>query len=90
MTVHKVPAEVFPPSEYIQDELDARGWSLDQFVIMAGLPAAEAKRLVKGDVRITPRLALALSRAFGSSGTLWYRLQTSFDAGPAPREARRP
>ena len=86
MSIPKLPAEVFHPSEYIQDELLARGWTTKQFAIMARLHQAEAERLANGDLGVTPRLALRLSQAFGTSAAIWYRMQRSFDAGPAPRK----
>ena len=82
MNVKRLLAEVFHPSEYIRDELEARGWTVEQFATMAGLKAEEADDIVSGIAHITPRRALTLSRAFGTSATVWYRMQRTFDAGP--------
>ena len=81
MSVKRLPAEVFHPSEYIRDELEARGWTGEQFHIMAGGSRHEANGLVDGTLDITPRRALLLARAFGSCATTWYRMQRTFDAG---------
>lgn len=83
LSVKRLPAEVFHPSEYIRDELEARGWSVEQFTIMAGLLRPDADALVDGSQSVTPRFAVALALAFGTSATTWYRLQRTFDAGAA-------
>ena len=82
----RLPAEVFPPAEFIADEIGARGWSMEEFGLMAGLKQNEAEQLAGGFLRVTPRLAFAISRAFGTSPTLWYRLQRTFDAGAARKD----
>ena len=84
--VKRLPVEVFPPAEYLRDELEARGWTLGQFALMANLQAEEAIALENGSQRVTPRFALALAGAFGTSATLWYRLQMTYDAGSAGKK----
>ena len=80
----RVPAEVFPPGEYIRDEIEARGWSLDDLASRMGTTSKECGiwRLVldftqdcqfKG-VLLGEDCANALSRAFGSSAELWLEL----------------
>lgn len=81
MSVKRLPAEVFPPSEYIRDMIEELCWSYQQFAIMAELKLPEATELADGEISVTPRRALALGKAFGTSATLWYRLQRSYDAG---------
>lgn len=83
LVVKRLPADVFHPSEYINDELEARCWTREQFLVMSGMNAIEADQLLDEQKAVTPRIALMLSKAFGMSASLWYRLQRSFDARPA-------
>jgi len=82
MTVKRLPAEVFHPAEYIRDELEARDWTKEQFCAMCRLPARKVLDLIDGRADVTPCRAMALSQVFGTSATLWYRIQRTFDAGP--------
>jgi HTH-type transcriptional regulator / antitoxin HigA len=69
------PAEVFPPGEYIQDELDARGWSLADLARLLGQPLDAVHDLIEGPMTIVPELARALAEAFGTSSELWTNLE---------------
>ena len=81
MKIERVPEQVFHPSEYIRDEMRYRDWSHEQFALKAGMNLTAAIALIRGDCGVTPRAAEALARAFGTSATLWYRLQKTYDAG---------
>jgi HTH-type transcriptional regulator/antitoxin HigA len=90
MSVKRLPAEVFHPSEYIRDEMEARLWTNKQLAIMCGLSQRETDELIAGEVPVTPRRALALAKAFGSAATTWYRMQRTYDAGPAASKGDMP
>jgi len=60
------PAEVFPPGEYIKDELDARGWSQAEFAEIHGKRA------------ISPETAKEIAAAFGSTPELWMNLESAY------------
>lgn len=90
MQVNRLPAEVFHPSEYIRDEVDERGWTREQFCVMCELPEREALGLLQGVLSVTPPRAIALAKAFGTSATTWYRMQRTFDAGPATAKQELP
>ena len=69
--------ERFHPSEYIQDELDARGWSLDELAIRMGGDFGvnrarierlrEEQRLAEESRRATLSDAERMERAFAAS-----------------------
>ena len=40
----RIPAEVFPPGEFLNDELEARGWTQTEFAEIIGAAAARGKR----------------------------------------------
>jgi HTH-type transcriptional regulator/antitoxin HigA len=73
------PAEVFPPGEFIQDELDARGWDADDLVGYSGINAVTIHAILEGRGKITQRRAEKLGYAFGTSASLWTNLQRTWD-----------
>ncbi|MDZ7727431.1 MAG: HigA family addiction module antitoxin [Dehalococcoidia bacterium] len=91
---HRTPAEVFPPGEYIQDELDARGLTVDDLAGQLEESADAIRDLIAGRRAVTPALAQALATTFGTSPDVWLNLEARyrFRAGastPDPDERRR-
>ena len=41
-----IPAEVFPPGEFIREELEARGWSLQDLAEILGRPPRSVSELL--------------------------------------------
>ena len=89
------PAEVFPPGEYIKDELDARAWSQAEFAEILGRPARVVSELINGKRMITPETAKEIAAAFGSTPELWMNLESAYrlsraknDEGAVARRAR--
>ena len=72
------PAEVFPPGEYLREELEARGWTDYHLASRLGLSMAGAGDLLAGRMQITRDLAARLAAAFGTSPELWANLQQSY------------
>jgi len=89
---HK-PAEVFPPGEFIREELDARGWTQKEFADILGRPAQTVNQIIMGKKEITPDTAVALAEALGTSAELWLNLESTYRLAsaskPAPGVARR-
>lgn len=83
------PAEVFPPGDFIRDELEARGWSQGDLARILGRPVQTVNMIINGKKSITAETAKALGLAFGTGPELWmnletaYRLHTAPDADPA-------
>lgn len=71
-------AEAYPPGEFIQEELDARGWTQLDFAEIVGRPASVINALIKGKREITLAIAKDLSAAFGTSPQFWMNLETSY------------
>jgi HTH-type transcriptional regulator / antitoxin HigA len=91
----RVPAEVFPPGEFLRDELDARGWTQTEFAEILGRPVRLVNEILVGKRGITPQTAQEIAAALDTSPELWLNLETSYRlsrAGPVPerigREAR--
>lgn len=93
---NRIPAEVFPPGEYIQDELDARGWTQDDLAQILGRPLNAVNQIIKGKRGITPETAKGLAAAFGTSAEFWMNLENAFqlasvatdDQGEVSRRAK--
>jgi HTH-type transcriptional regulator / antitoxin HigA len=70
--MNRVPAEVFPPGEFIRDELDARGWTQGDLAQIMGRPLQLVNELVSGKKQITPETAMGLAQAFGDDDALYW------------------
>lgn len=72
---HPTPAEVFSPREYVREELEARGWGIDQ------LPAPLWDWFLSDDP-LTPCLAADLAALFGTSAELWRNHERAWRGDP--------
>ena len=73
-----MPAEVFPAGEYLSDELEARGWSQEDFAGIIGRPVQFVSEIVNGKKEITPESATQIGAALGTSAETWLNLQARF------------
>lgn len=78
MTTTYTPAEVFPPGEYLRDELEERGWTVTEFAEIIGRPVQAVSEILNGKKEITTETAIALSDALGTTPELWLNLQTNY------------
>jgi len=75
----RVPAEVFPPGEFIREELEARGWTQGDLAQIMDRPLRLVNELVAGKKQITPETARGLSNAFGDGDPLyWMNLDAAY------------
>ena len=44
----RVPAETFPPGEFLKEELDERGWTQEEFAAIIGRPTTLVNQIVLG------------------------------------------
>lgn len=87
------PAEVFPPGDFIREELEERGWTQKDLAEVLGRPPQAVNQIIKGTKRVTPETAVELAQAFGTSPELWLNLEAAYrlshvrslDAGIARR-----
>lgn len=91
----RVAAEVFPPGEFLRDELEARGWTQAEFAEILGRPLRTVNEILTGKRGITPQTAKELGAALGTSAEFWLNLEAAYQlwrAAPVPerisREAR--
>lgn len=81
------------PGEYIQDELDARGWSQRDLSYILGCPEQSINVIITGKRGISPDMAKALGEAFGVPAEFFINLQKSYELAnandPDPGVAKR-
>jgi HTH-type transcriptional regulator/antitoxin HigA len=77
MTDRKI-AEVFPPGEFIKEELDARNWSQVELAEIVGRNPNVINELIMGKRAISPETAKALGQAFGTSAQYWMNLESAY------------
>ena len=91
----RVPAEVFPPGEFIREELEARGWSQNDLADILDSYPRFVSEIITGKRAVTPETAKKLGAAFGTDPQLWMNLESSYrlwhakgDSGDIGRKAR--
>lgn len=88
-------AEVFPPGEFIKEEIDARGWTQNDLADITGKSVRLISEVILGKRAVTPDTAQALADAFGTSAQLWMNMESAYqlsklktDATPVARRAK--
>lgn len=74
----RIPADVFPPGEFIKDELEARGWSQLDLAEVLGRPPKFVSELLSAKRQITPQAAAELAGAFGTDPQFWMNLESAY------------
>jgi HTH-type transcriptional regulator / antitoxin HigA len=75
----RIPAEVFPPGEFMREELEARGWTQGDLAQIMDRPLRLINELIAGKKQITPETARGLSKAFGDGDPLyWMNLDSAY------------
>lgn len=85
---NRMPAEVFPPGEFIREELETRGWTQGDLAQIMDRPLRLVNELVAGKKQITPETARGLATAFGDNDPLyWMSLDSAYRlANSAPAD----
>jgi HTH-type transcriptional regulator / antitoxin HigA len=72
---NRMIAEVFPPGEFIRDELEARGWTQVELAEIMARPHRLVNELIAAKRSVTPDTAQALGQAFGTGAEYWMNLE---------------
>lgn len=72
------PAEVFPPGEFLREELEARGWSQTDFAEIIGRPHRVVNEVISGKRSITPETARGFGEALGTGAEFWMNLESAY------------
>ncbi len=73
----RIPAEIFPPGDFIREEMEERGWSLTDMAYHSVLPEPELQAILDGG-RITGSQAEHIGFAFGTSAIVWANLSMAY------------
>ena len=76
--VERVAAEVFPPGEFIKEELEARGWTQTDLAEILGRPFQLVNAILAGKRAISPETAQGLGEAFGTGAQVWMNLENTY------------
>lgn len=78
MNETRTPAEVFPPGEFLADELEARGWTQTDLADILGRDVNLVNDIIRGKRGITPETAQGLGDALGTSAQYWLNLDAGY------------
>lgn len=84
----RVPAEVFPPGDFIRDELEARGWTQQDLAQILDRPLVAVNQIITGKRAITPETAKGLASAFGTSADVWLNMESVYQLSQLKTEER--
>lgn len=70
-------AEVFPPGEFIQEELEARGWLQSDLVDILRVDKDTVSDIIGGKRSVTPEMAVLIGEAFGTGPEVWLNLDSA-------------
>jgi HTH-type transcriptional regulator / antitoxin HigA len=83
---NRTPAEIFPPGDFILDELEERGWSQTNLAKITGRAGSTINLIIKGKQAITPEIASEFASAFGTSPQFWLNLENAYQLSKLPDE----
>jgi HTH-type transcriptional regulator/antitoxin HigA len=78
MNEYVAPAEVFPPGEFIREEMDERGWSQADLAEILGRPVQVVNEILSAKKMITPDTAREFAAAFGTSPGFFLNLENAY------------
>src|SRR5262245_28749675 len=84
----RIPAEVFPPGEFIKEELEAREWTQADLAEILGRPPRLVSEIINGKRAISPETAKGLGEAFGTGAQFWMNLEGALKCTPSSRQKR--
>ena len=64
ISTKNMPAEVFPPGDFIREELEERGWTQEDLAAILGRSIRLVNEIIMGKRGIKPATANALGAAF--------------------------
>ena len=74
----RIPAVVFPPGDFIREELDARGWTQSDLAAILDRPVETVSMLITGKRSVSPDTEHGLGEAFGAGAEYWINLETAY------------
>ena len=71
-------AATFPPGEFLQEELESRGWSQTELAEIMGRPVRLINEIIAGKRAITPETAVQLGDSLGTGAEVWLNLESQY------------
>lgn len=71
-------AEIFPPGEFLKEELEARNWSQIELAEVIGRPVKLVNEIILGKRAISPETAIQLGEALGTGPEFWMNLESLY------------
>ena len=78
MATERQPAEVFPPGDFLRDELEERGWTQEDLAAIMGKDPRTVNEIIVGKRSVTPESAKALAAALGTTPEFWLNLDSAY------------
>jgi len=72
------PAEVFPPGEFLKDELEIRGWTQTDLAEIMGRHVSVINEILSAKRGLTADTAQALADALGGRAQFWLNLESAY------------
>lgn len=74
------PNYAVPPGETLQEMLEEKNWSVQDFSNISQIPTSDLEGILNSKVKIEEEVAFKLDKATGISRTFWLNLQKNYDA----------
>ncbi len=74
----RIPAEIFPPGEFLKDELEARGWTQVEFAEIIERDTRVVSEVIGAKRSVTPETAIAFGEALGTGPEFWLNLESQY------------
>lgn len=79
-------AEIFPPGEFLKEELEARNWSQIELADIIGRPVKLVNEIVLAKRAVTPETAIQLGDALGTGPEFWMNLESQYQLSKVVRQ----
>lgn len=73
------PAERIHPGGTLKEELEARGWAVEDLARKTGWGVDLLQKIIDGKMRITKATARVFAKAFDQDAGTWLWLQEAYD-----------
>ena len=77
MSAERIPAEVFPPGDFIREEIEARGWRQEDLAEILGFSLQHVNEVITGKRSVTAKMAVSLGDAFETGAQFWMNLESA-------------
>ena len=74
----RIPAEAFPPGEFIKEYLAERNWTQADLAEVLGRNVSVVNEIISGKTGITPETAKGLADALNTTPALWLNLDSAY------------